>query len=76
MLLILTFSVISCQSQKDEKYADELMASDLLIFVHPNWWGQPPAILKGWIDRVFRPGLTYRFEEGDSGKGIPVGING
>lgn len=32
-----------------------------LIFVHPNWWGIPPAILKGWIDRVFRAGFAYRF---------------
>ncbi len=23
-----------------------------IVIVHPNWWGQPPAILKGWIDRV------------------------
>ena len=43
------------------KYADELMVSDLLIFVHPNWWGQPPAILKGWIDRVIRPPYAYDY---------------
>ncbi|MBN1811307.1 MAG: NAD(P)H-dependent oxidoreductase, partial [Anaerolineae bacterium] len=40
----------------------------------PNWWGQPPAILKGWIDRVLRPGVAYEFEEGDSGEGVPVGL--
>ena len=33
---------------------------------HPNWWGMPPAILKGWVDRVVRPGLAYEFLEGDS----------
>ena len=43
------------------KYVDELMASDLLIFVHPNWWGMPPAILKGWIDRVIRPPYAYDY---------------
>lgn len=32
------------------------------VFVHPDWWGQPPAILKGWLDRVFRPGVAYDFE--------------
>ena len=32
-----------------------------LVFIHPNWWGIPPAILKGWIDRVFRAGFAYRF---------------
>ncbi len=42
--------------------------------MHPNWWGQPPAILKGWVDRVIRPGVGYHFEEADSGAGIPVGL--
>ncbi|MBQ9129081.1 MAG: NAD(P)H-dependent oxidoreductase [Thermoguttaceae bacterium] len=32
-----------------------------LIFVHPNWWGGPPAILKGWLDRVLRNGFAYGF---------------
>jgi len=30
-----------------------------LVFVHPEWWGQPPALLKGWVDRVLRPGVAY-----------------
>jgi len=42
--------------------------------VHPNWWGQPPAILKGWIDRILRPGVAYQFLEGDAGEGVPVGL--
>jgi len=41
---------------------------------HPNWWGQPPAILKGWIDRVLRPGIAYEFLEDDQGEGIPNGL--
>ena len=41
---------------------------------HPNWWGQPPAILKGWVDRVVRPGVAYEFREDDSGEGVPVGL--
>ena len=51
-----------------------LAACDGLVVVHPNWWGQPPAILKGWIDRVVRPGVAYAFEEGDAGEGVPVGL--
>lgn len=46
-----------------DQYARELMASDFLVFVHPNWWGQPPAILKGYIDRVIRPPYAYDFDE-------------
>lgn len=57
-----------------QTHCRELCEADGVVVVHPNWWGQPPAILKGWIDRVFRPGLTYRFEEGDGGEGIPVGL--
>src|SRR5271157_3112448 len=45
-----------------------------IIIVHPNWWGQPPAILTGWIDRVLRPGVAYGFRENDSGEGIPEGL--
>ena len=45
-----------------------------LVVVHPNWWGQPPAILTGWIDRVVRSGVAYRFDEGDQGEGVPVGL--
>jgi NAD(P)H dehydrogenase (quinone) len=56
------------------KYCDELQRSEGIIIVHPNWWGQPPAILKGWVDRVLRPGVAYEFQEGDDGEGIPVGL--
>ncbi len=55
------------------RYTEELMASDLLIFIHPNWWGMPPAILKGYIDRVIRPPHAYDFPEGASGGGLPIG---
>jgi NAD(P)H dehydrogenase (quinone) len=59
---------------KIQNYCNELQSADGIVIIHPNWWGQPPAILKGWIDRVFRPGIAYRFEEGDSGDGIPIGL--
>ncbi|MFC1859103.1 NAD(P)H-dependent oxidoreductase [Thermodesulfobacteriota bacterium] len=52
----------------------QIVSADGIIVVHPNWWGQPPAILKGWIDRVIRPGVAYKFLEGDQGEGIPVGL--
>lgn len=55
-------------------HCDDLKSADGIVVVHPNWWGQPPAILKGWIDRVVRPGLAYRFQEGDGGEGVPVGL--
>ena len=57
-----------------EKHCTEISNADGIIIVHPNWWGQPPAILKGWVDRVLRPGVAYGFKEGDSGEGIPIGL--
>jgi len=57
-----------------EKHCDELRIAEGIIVVHPNWWGQPPAILKGWVDRIIRPGIAYRFLEGDQGEGVPVGL--
>jgi len=56
------------------RHCEELAAAEGIVVVHPNWWGQPPAILKGWIDRVVRPGVAYRFLEGDGGEGIPEGL--
>jgi putative NADPH-quinone reductase len=52
----------------------EIAAADGIVFVHPDWWGMPPAILKGWIDRVLRPGVAYRFAATDSGEGEPEGL--
>lgn len=57
-----------------KRHCDEISRADGIVIIHPNWWGQPPAILKGWIDRVLRPGVTYEFVEGDSGEGVPIGL--
>jgi NAD(P)H dehydrogenase (quinone) len=56
------------------RHCEELAAAEGIVVVHPNWWGQPPAVLKGWIDRVVRPEVAYRFLEGDSGEGVPEGL--
>jgi NAD(P)H dehydrogenase (quinone) len=60
--------------QAIQNHSTEIKEAGGIIIVHPNWWGQPPAILKGWIDRVIRPGVAYEFLEGDSGEGVPRGL--
>jgi putative NADPH-quinone reductase len=55
-------------------HCGEIAQAQGIIIIHPNWWGQPPAMLKGWVDRVIRPGVAYEFLEGDSGEGIPNGL--
>jgi NAD(P)H dehydrogenase (quinone) len=55
-------------------HCDEIAAAEGIVIIHPNWWGQPPAILTGWVDRVIRPGVAYEFLAGDSGEGVPNGL--
>jgi NAD(P)H dehydrogenase (quinone) len=43
--------------------------ADCLVFIFPVWWSAPPAILKGWVDRVFSLKFAYDFT--DQG---PVGL--
>lgn len=57
-----------------QKHCEEISEAEGIVIVHPNWWGQPPAILKGWVDRVIRPGVAYEFLEGDKGEGVPKGL--
>ena len=57
-----------------KQHCAEIAMADGIVIVHPNWWGQPPAILKGWVDRVIRPGVAYEFIEGDTGEGILKGL--
>ena len=57
--------------QEIEAHCREIAEADGIVIVHPNWWGQPPAILKGWVDRVIRPGVAYEFLESDQGEGVP-----
>ncbi|MBN1907661.1 MAG: NAD(P)H-dependent oxidoreductase [Deltaproteobacteria bacterium] len=57
-----------------QMHCNDLKRADGIIIFHPNWWGQPPAILKGWVDRVIRPNVAYKFLEGDNGEGVPIGL--
>ena len=44
-----------------------LQAADLLITVFPFWWFSPPALMKGWFDRVFANGVAYGHNPYDDG---------
>jgi NAD(P)H dehydrogenase (quinone) len=57
-----------------QKHCREIGEAEGIVIIHPNWWGQPPAILKGWVDRVIRPGTAYEFIGEDKGEGVPIGL--
>jgi len=42
-------------AQEQQKFLD----ADRIVMIFPLWWGGPPAILKGWIDRVLACGIAY-----------------
>ena len=56
------------------RHIADLCAADVLAVVHPNTWGAPPAIMKGWIDRVFAENAAYGFEKGADTGAAPVGL--
>jgi NAD(P)H dehydrogenase (quinone) len=41
----------------------EILKSDHLVFVYPTWWGNYPALLKGFIDRVFLPKFAFKYRD-------------
>lgn len=53
-----------------EKYRELLLWADRLVLVYPIWWGRPPAMLLGFIDRMFASGFAYR----DKGGLMPEGL--
>jgi putative NADPH-quinone reductase len=41
-----------------------LRACEALVLVYPTWWYGLPAMLKGWFDRVWQPGVAFSLEDG------------
>jgi len=41
----------------------KIQKADHLVWIHPVWWGGLPAITKGFIDRLFLPGMAFRYRE-------------
>jgi putative NADPH-quinone reductase len=56
------------------RHIEEVCTADGLVIVHPNWWSQPPAIVRGWTDRVLRAGRAYRFVPDGRGGGKSEGL--
>lgn len=61
-------------NNKDPFAADveDLTWADTLIFIYPTWWYGLPAVLKGWIDRVFLPGVAFHMPDDENPKIRPA----
>ncbi len=49
--------------EKVYEYQNKIKTADVLVFVFPIWWGVMPAILKGFIDKVFLQNFAYIYTE-------------
>lgn len=47
-----------------KKAQQDIVWADHLVIIYPTWWGTYPALLKGFIDRIFLPGFAYKFHKG------------
>ncbi|MCF7866303.1 NAD(P)H-dependent oxidoreductase [Candidatus Woesearchaeota archaeon] len=67
------------QGEKDisknvEKYQDLIDKHDKLIFIFPIWWNSPPAILKGFFDKVLTSRFAFIYKKVTGGLNMPVGL--
>ena len=46
-----------------KEHLDRLRKADGLIFIYPTWWYGLPAMLKGWLDRVWLPHAVFQMPE-------------
>jgi putative NADPH-quinone reductase len=47
------------------EYCETLKSVDGLILCFPHWWFSMPAMLKGWVDRVWGPGIAFHYDPKD-----------
>jgi len=64
-------SLADMQGQRSGEVADDIQQeqdfiswADQVTFIYPIWWTGLPAIMKGYIDRVFSYGFAYRYDQG------------
>jgi NAD(P)H dehydrogenase (quinone) len=66
----------ACDDAHVQHHIRALKRASLLAVVHPICWGAPPAMMKGWMDRVFAPGAAYAFSKGVDAGDTPLGLLG
>lgn len=67
----LTYHDVEVNRKPVNDYVERLLAAEALVLVFPVWNFGYPAILKGFFDRVFMPGVSFRMSEGNHGDLAP-----
>ena len=60
-----TYLATKLNQQGVANHVENLLWCDTLIFVYPTWWYGLPAMLKGWLDRCFLPGVAFHMPDGE-----------
>ena len=62
-ILTYGYRVVSKLEPDLQKIQHDISDAEHLVFVYPNWWGTYPALLKGFIDRVFLPDFAFKYHK-------------
>ena len=62
-ILIYGYRVVSVLEPDLVKIQQDILDADHLFFLYPTWWGTNPALLKGFIDRIFLPGFAFKYHK-------------
>lgn len=54
-----TYYTSQFDSTAVQSQIDRLLSAEAIVLVFPTWWFSFPAILKGWFDRIWAPGIAY-----------------
>lgn len=60
----LNYHDLAVNRRNVDPYVERLLKAEALVLVHPVWNFGFPAILKGYFDRVFLPGVSFRMQDG------------
>lgn len=58
------------------KAMEDLQWSEHQVWIHPMWWLGMPAIMKGFFDRAFLPGITFKSDQEGKSEGLLKGKTG
>lgn len=56
-----------------QKYRNQVIWAEQIIYIYPIWWGRPPAMLLGYFDKLFSTNFAYRNKKGFSTEGLITG---